>query len=50
MHVERCDLRAAMFQLRMLGKHLGYSDGTEHTKPARQLLQILLNPADAVVL
>jgi hypothetical protein len=26
MHVERCDLRAAMFQLRMLGKHRGYSD------------------------
>jgi hypothetical protein len=26
MHVERCDLRAAMFQLRLLGKHRGYSD------------------------
>ena len=45
MHVERCDLRAAMFQLRLLGKHRGYSDLTEINTQVGQLLQFVLSPA-----
>jgi predicted transcriptional regulator len=46
-HVESCNLTAAIFQLRTLG---GYSERTELTTPAGQPLQIALNPAHAAVL